>query len=209
MNTNIKERFDEASSKYRTDSYVWRAKSAEMVSKLVSPQANDIILDIGCGTGIQIIELSKIVKLAIGIDISDGMIEQVRKNANNANRDNVKFYIGTFENPEKEINLKEQGITKIISNYALHHLNLQEKQDAFKKMIDIGGESLQTIVIGDLMFFENPDDYKEDFENVAYGPGDDQPSTVEDLTKCFSGLGFNIEIHKLHPLVGVLEARKG
>lgn len=208
MDNGVKERFDNASKEYVIDRYIWRYRSAQLVSKLVSPNINDIVLDIGCGTGKQIIELSNCIKLGIGIDISDGMVEQATENARNENRENVKFYIGTFNKPDEKINLREKHVTKIISNYALHHLNLQEKKKAIKKMVDLGGQSLQMIVIGDLIFFENPDKHKNEFNTIGYGPGSDQPSTVEELVGCFTNLFFNIEVHKLHPLVGVLVASK-
>lgn len=75
-------------------------------------------------------------------------------------------------------------------------------------MILKGGESLQSIVIGDLMFFENPDDYRKEFSVVDYGPEVDLPSSVEELVNCFSNFGFTIEVHKLHPLVGVIVANR-
>ncbi len=208
MDNGVKERFDNASKEYVTDRYIWRYRSAQLVNKLVSPNRNDIILDIGCGTGKQIIELSNFIKLGIGIDISDGMVKQATENARNENRENVKFYIGTFNRPDEKIDLSETHVTKIISNYALHHLNLQEKKKAIENMADLGGKSLEMIIIGDLMFFENPDKHKNEFNTVGYGPGSDQPSTVEELVGCFTKLSLNIEIHKLHPLVGVLVASK-
>ena len=74
-------------------------------------------------------------------------------------------------------------------------------------MIALGGESLQTIIVGDLMFFENPNDYKEEFSLVGYGPEMDFPSNVEELTDCFLNFNFTVEVHKLHPLVGVIVAK--
>ena len=206
MDSAVKERFDNASKEYVTDRYIWRYRSAQLVSKLVSPNINDIVLDMGCGTGKQIIELSSYIKLGIGIDISDGMVEQAVENARNGKKENTGFYTGTFDKPDMMIDLKETHVTKIISNYALHHLDLDEKRNAIEKMVDLGGCSLQKIVIGDLMFFEDPDKDKDEFEAVGYGPGSDQPSAVEELVGCFTALSFNVEVHKLHPLVGVLVA---
>ncbi len=208
MDKSIKERFDMASKEYVTDRYIWRFRSAQLVSKLVDPDINDIILDMGCGTGKQIIELSEYIKLGIGIDISNGMVEQAIENARKENKTNVQFYIGTFDKPEEKINLKETHITKIITNYALHHLNLQKKKKAIENMLNIGGQSLQTIVIGDLIFFENPDNFKDEFNTIGYGPESDNPSTVEEMIACFTNLPFIIDVHKLHPLVGVLVTNK-
>jgi SAM-dependent methyltransferase len=208
MDNDVKERFDNASKEYVTDRYIWRYRSGQLVSKLVNPNFNDIILDMGCGPGKQIVELSRNIKLGIGIDISEGMIVQSIENASNENRKNAEFFIGTFDEPETNVDLKEKHITKIIMNYALHHLNLQEKKKVIEKLVCIGGQSLQTIVIGDLIFFENPDKYEDEFDSIGYGPGGDQPSTDEELVECFSKFDFDIKLHQLHPLVGVLVANK-
>ncbi|WP_202127874.1 MerR family transcriptional regulator [Clostridium sp. C2-6-12] len=208
METRAKQRFNNASKHYVTDSYYWRSKSAELINELVKPSDNDVLLDLGCGTGKQIVELSQNIKLGIGIDISEGMIGQAKENIENKGIQNIELYIGTFEEPNLNVDLNKKGITKIISNYALHHLTTTYKEKAIEKMISIGGKSLQSIVIGDLMFFENPEDYKNEFSEVGYGPQVDYPSRVEELEKCFSNFGFTVEVHKLHPLVGVIVANR-
>ncbi|OOM80518.1 MerR family transcriptional regulator [Clostridium sp. BL-8] len=208
METRAKQRFNNASKQYVTDSYYWRSKTAEIINELVKPNMDDVILDLGCGTGKQIVELSQKIKLAIGIDISEGMISQAKENIKNKNIQNIKLYIGTFEEPNLNVDLHKKNITKIISNYALHHLTTIYKQKAIEKMIAMVGESLQSIIIGDLMFFENPDNYRKEFSIVGYGPEVDFPSSVEELVNCFSNSGFTIEVHKLHPLVGVIVANR-
>jgi SAM-dependent methyltransferase len=208
MEKDVKKRFDEASKVYVTDSFIERDRSARLVSKLSNPNLNDIILDIGCGPGKQIIELSDSIKLGIGIDISDGMLEQAVQNARNANRENVEFHIGTFDKPDESVNLREMNITKIISNYALHHLSLMEKKKAIEKMVIIGGHSLQTIVIGDLMYFEDPESIKDVYNATGYVPGIDTPSMVEEMIDCFTNSSFQVKAYKLHAVVGVLVANK-
>ncbi|GAA0778852.1 hypothetical protein GCM10008908_36390 [Clostridium subterminale] len=208
METRAKQRFNDASKQYVTDSYHWRSKTAELINELIKPNMNDIVLDLGCGTGKQIIELSRKIKLAIGVDISDGMLKQAKANIENERAHNIELYIGTFEEPELSVNLRKKCITKIISNYALHHLTTIYKQKAIEKMINIGGENLQSIIIGDLMFFENPNDYSEEFSLVGYGPEVDFPSSVEELKNCFLNFDFTVEVHRLHPLVGVVVANR-
>lgn len=208
METIAKQRFDNASKQYVTDSYYWRAETAKTINKIVNPNKNDVILDLGCGTGKQLIELSQEVKLAIGVDISEGMIKQAKENSEIEGVHNTEFYIGTFEEPNINVDLQAKQITKIISNYALHHLTTEYKRKAIEKIINLCGESLQSIVIGDLMFFENPNDYKEEFVTVGYGSEVDFPSSIEELKSCYLGFDFTIEVHKLHPLVGVMVASK-
>jgi DNA-binding transcriptional MerR regulator len=208
METRAKQRFDNASNQYVTDSYYWRSKTAELINELVKPNINDVILDLGCGTGKQIIELSKKVKLAIGVDISEGMIRQAEENIKMESIHNIELYVGTFEEPCMNIDLQGKYVTKVISNYALHHLTTTYKKRAIEKMINIGGENLQSIIIGDLMFFENPNVYEEEFPLVGYGPEVDFPSSVEELINCFIGSNFTVEVHRLHPLVGVVVASR-
>lgn len=208
METRAKQRFNQASNQHLTDSYYWRSKTAELINELIKPNINDVVLDLGCGTGKQIIELSRKVKLAIGVDISDGMIRQAKENIENERIHNIELYIGTFEEPNLNVDLQKKCITKIISNYALHHLTTIYKQKAIEKMINVGGESLQSIVIGDLMFFQNPNDYRQEFSVVGYGPEVDFPSSVEELMNCFSNFDFTVEVHRLHPLVGVMVANR-
>lgn len=208
MENKVKERFDNASKQYITDRLYWRHKSAELIDELIKPNETDIILDLGCGTGNQIIRLSQKVKLAIGLDISQGMINEARENARQGNCKNVEFYIGTFQEPDMNVDLHKKYITKVISNYALHHLDTKYKQETIEKTISLVGESLQSITIGDLIFFENPDKYEGEYPIVGYGPAVDYPSTVEEMIECFSKFDFEVEVHKLHPLVGVIVANK-
>jgi hypothetical protein len=58
------------------------------------------------------------------------------------------------------------------------------------------------------MFFENPENHKDEFDVVGYGPEVDLPSGVEELIECFSNFDFTVEAHKLHPLVGVIIANR-
>lgn len=47
---------------------------------------------------------------------------------------NLEFHVGDFHHPEREISLGNMKINKIISNYALHHLNLEDIKMALEKM---------------------------------------------------------------------------
>lgn len=208
IESKTKERFNGASENYVTDRLLMRGKTAELINELVAPNANDVILDLGCGTGKQLIELSNSIKLGIGIDISEGMLKCARASVEELAIKNIAFYNGTFEKPETNIALSELGITKIISNYALHHINTEHKIKAIEKMVELGGASLKSIIIGDLMFFEAPEKYEKEFETIGYGPPLDDPSRVEELIEVFTKYDFKVDLHKLHPLVGVLYAHK-
>ena len=63
------------------------------------------------------------------------------------------------------------------------------------------------MVIADLMFFDDPNKYRRQFDEVGYDGGDtDFPSRVEHLTECLKQLEAKVQITQIHPLVGVLTA---
>ena len=201
-------RFNKGSEHYRTASIKYRKLSADRVSQLVAPAATDIILDIGCGTGTQLIELAGKIHHGIGIDISAGMVQKAKDQLKNAGITNLEFHEGDFITPEKEIPLDKLKINKVISNYALHHLNLTDKKRALEKMIDLGGDTLEMILIGDLMFFDDPEKYRDQYDQVGYNPENDQPCYADELASLLDGSGLTIVLNKLHPLVGVLQATR-
>lgn len=199
-------RFDQASAHYRTDSIKYRKLSKDTVSKGVMPAPSDVILDIGCGTGTQLIELSATVRKGIGIDLTPGMVKRAREEAQKGGCTNLEFYIGDFLAPERECDLSSMKINKVISNYALHHLQLEDKKRALEQMERLGGKGLEMIVIGDLMFFDHPKRYTDQYNLVGYGPGADQPCYAEELVDLFDKNAFAVKVEKLHPLVGVIKA---
>jgi SAM-dependent methyltransferase len=198
-------RFDKGSERYQTDSIKYRKLSADRVSQWIVPVSTDVILDIGCGTGTQLIELGKTIKKGIGIDISTGMVQRANDLLKEMGCANVEFYVGDFLTPEREIPLNKMKINKIISNYALHHLNIADKKRAVEKMIDIAGDSLEMIVVGDLMFFDDPQKYVDQYRQVGYGPENDLPCYAEELVDLFDRSVFTVSLESIHPLAGVLK----
>lgn len=206
MSDSTISRFDKASEFYQTDSIKYRKISADTVSQLVEPSNTDRILDIGCGTGRQLIELAARIQLGIGIDISTGMVKKANEERMKAKCSNLEFHVGDFINPEREITLGERKINKVICNYSLHHLELSDKKRALEKIISVTGNNLEMIVIGDLMFFDDPENYKDQYDQIGYGPGTDVPCYADELRKLFDETAFCVTLHKIHPLVGVLKA---
>ncbi len=199
-------RFDRASHYYQTDSIPYRKISADRVSQLVEPASNDVILDMGCGTGTQLIELAGRIKRGIGIDLSSGMVQRANDLLKKSKCSNLEFHVGDFLTPERTVSLDKMKINKIISNYALHHLSLADKKRALEKMLRITGDHLEMIVIGDLMFFDDPRNYTGQYDQIGYGPGTDLPSYADELADLFDRSCFSVTLDSIHPLVGVLKA---
>jgi ubiquinone/menaquinone biosynthesis C-methylase UbiE len=168
--------------------------------------SEDVLLDVGTGTGDKAIAAAHICRQVIGIDISKKSLEQARIRAELENLNNVIFAYGAFEEPCVELELALYGITKILAVYSLHHLPDQLKKESLFTLSNLLHRPGR-IVIGDIMFFEEPNKHIEKFNEVYYDGGDtDFPSRVEYLTECLKQAGGTTRVEQIHPLVGVIIA---
>lgn len=166
----------------------------------------DVLLDVGTGAGNMAVAAARICRRVIGIDVSKRSLEQAKMRAEREGVSNVVFAYGGFEDPCAELNLNDYGINKVLAVYSLHHL-----PDRLKKRSLIGLAGLlrrpARMVIGDIIFFEDPGKHAEKFDEVLYDGGDmDFPSRVGFLTSCLEEMGAKVCIEEIHPLVGVVSA---
>jgi len=196
--------------KFKEELNYKEASIKQTITQIAIEQLNldseDILLDVGTGTGDNAINSAKFCKQVIGIDISKKSLEKAKEKAKNGNINNVIFAYGAFEEPCTEMDLTKYNINKILAIYSLHHL-----PDKLKKKSLITLSKLLTkpgrIIIGDIMFFENPEDHRDKFDEVYYDDEEtDFPSNVEYLTKCLENVGAEVQLVKVHPLAGVIIA---
>ncbi|MFT9493517.1 MerR family transcriptional regulator [Anaerosolibacter sp.] len=144
------------------------------------------ILEIGVGTG----NLAKKF-LCSGYDIIG--IDQSRQMLNVAKRKfpNLKLRVGEF----LKIPYENNTFDVIVSTYAFHHLNNEEKQIASDEMVRVlkkGGR----IVIGDLMF-ENQRIREEIYKTLSKDQineiEDEYYSNIESLNNVFKSYGMCLE----------------
>jgi len=170
---------------------------------------SDVLLDVGTGTGNFAIAAAKICNHVIGINIKKKNLEQVQNKAHQDNLNNVTFAYGTFKEPCAEINLDSYNISKILAIYSLHHLPDELKKIGLSNLLNFLIRPGR-IVIGDIMFFENPEKHRDKFDDVKYDDGDtDFPSKPEYLIECLKQTGADCQIEQIHPLAGVIIADFG
>lgn len=167
---------------------------------------NDILLDVGTGTGDKAINAARICQKVIGIDISKKSLEQARKKASHKKIDNVIFAYGLLENLLVKQNFTFDGITKILLFYSLHHLPNHLKKKSLNNLIKLLNRPGR-IVIGDIMFFDDPNKHRDKFGEVYYDAGEtDFPAKAEYLIKFLTKAGGIVQIEQIHPLVGIIVA---
>jgi len=98
-------------------------------------KAGEIVVDLGSGAGIDIFLASKKVSdsgKAIGIDMTDQMLEKARENALKGNYSNVEFRKGDIE---ENIPLDNNTVDAVISNCVINLTT--NKTNAFKEVFRI------------------------------------------------------------------------
>ncbi len=89
-------------------------QTAALASLALNP--DDVLLDLGCGTGAAVREAAATVRRAVGFDVSPGMIEQARSHA--AGLDDAEFRLGDVSEP---LPFDDGEFTAIVCSSAFHH----------------------------------------------------------------------------------------
>ena len=190
-------RFDEKAAAYdeRQDSEEYRA-AASLVVKHADPTPEDIVLDLGTGTGAIALALAPDAERVLGRDVSAGMMEEARAKADEVGIDNLALAEGTFREPAVD-----DPIDVVVSNFAMHHLADDEKREAIET---IAGLEPQKLVLGDVMLFGAADP-----DAPFYSPEVDDPATVGVLADALTDAGFSVTgVERVHDQVGVLVAER-
>jgi len=192
------ERFSENADEYddsKSDEY---HACADLVIAYADPAPDDVVLDLGAGTGAIALAVAPDAERVLARDISDGMMEEGRRKAEAAGLSNVEFAYGEFRDPEIGADRRVDVVT---SNFALHHLADDEKREAIRVMADTGA---RRIVLGDVALFEEPDP-----DAPFYSPEVDDPATVGTLVEAFTAVGFAVTaVERVHDQVAVIVAER-
>jgi SAM-dependent methyltransferase len=189
-------RFDEIAPAYDEDKREEYRACVSLVVEYAAPDADDVVLDLGCGTGAIGLALADDAEAVVGRDISEGMMAQARRKADERGLENVSFGEGTFREPNYD-----GDVDVVVSNFAMHHLSDDEKREAIEV---IGTLDPDRFVLGDVMFFGEPDP-----EEPFYSPDVDDPATVGVLADALTDAGFALTaVEMVHEQVGVLVAER-
>ena len=191
-------RFSEKAAEYddsKSDEY---HACAGLVIDYAAPEPDDVVLDLGAGTGAIALALAEDADRVLARDVSEGMMEEGRRKAEERGLDDVEFAYGEFRDPELE---PDQRADIVTSNFALHHLADDEKREAIGVMAETGA---RRIVLGDVAFFEGPDP-----DAPFYSPEVDDPATVGTLVEAFTAEGFAVTaVERVHDQVAVIVAER-
>ncbi|MFH5797180.1 class I SAM-dependent methyltransferase [Haladaptatus sp. CMAA 1911] len=203
---------DQYDDKHDSDEKPIYNACASLVVEHANPGPDDVVLDLGTGTGLIALALAEDAGHVVGRDISDGMIEQARSKAADNGFENVEFGYGEFRDPHydgdvdtgssetPQADARGARVDIVVSNFALHHLPDEKKREAIEVIADLGP---RRFVLGDAMFFGSPDP-----DEPLFGHGVDG-ATVGMLVDVLTDVGFVVTaVERVHDQVGVLVAER-
>jgi ubiquinone/menaquinone biosynthesis C-methylase UbiE len=111
--------FDRWSETYEHDSaarWLREVQTQALAALALSP--NDVLLDVGCGTGAAVRDAAPQVRRAVGFDLSAGMIAQAQARATAEQLSNIEFQQGDVSGP---LPFDDGEFTALVCTTAFHH----------------------------------------------------------------------------------------
>jgi ubiquinone/menaquinone biosynthesis C-methylase UbiE len=119
----------------------------DRVVELAEPQRDDLVVDLGAGTGLLALALAPRVRELVAVDISERMLQRLDDAAIADGVHNVDTRVADL----RRLPLEDESATLVVSNYAFHHLHDSGKELALaeaRRILRPGGR----LVICDMMF---------------------------------------------------------
>lgn len=117
------------------------------IVRLARPDSDDVVVDVGAGTGLLTLALAPQVAKVWAVDISPAMLAHLAGKAASAEFANVE----TAPANAVELPLADGSASLVVSNYCYHHLSDEDKERGLVEVFRVlqpGGR----VVIGDMMF---------------------------------------------------------
>ncbi|WP_410764561.1 class I SAM-dependent methyltransferase [Haloferax sp. DFSO60] len=122
-------------------------------------EPDDVVLDIGTGTGLVAFELASKCDHVLGRDIYDEWLRYAREKAEKRGIENVSFGHGSFREPNVD-----EPIDVVVVSYALYMAYDEGGEDELRAAIDgLASLNSRCVVVADKMHFgpvQSPSDYE-------------------------------------------------
>jgi ubiquinone/menaquinone biosynthesis C-methylase UbiE len=119
----------------------------DRIIELAEPRPDDLVVDLGAGTGLLALALAPRVRELVAVDISERMLERLDDAAAADGVSNVEPLVADL----RRLPLEDECATLVVSNYAFHHLEDSGKELALaeaRRILRPEGR----LVICDMMF---------------------------------------------------------
>jgi putative AdoMet-dependent methyltransferase len=157
LDPEVAEGYDDQHAQFRE----FQLETEDVVNRL-NITTEDLVLDFGCGTGGIALNLARHCRKVIGVDISQSMLDVLRKKAKKAGIKNIETHCAGF------LSYQHEGgpVDKIVSKVALHHLPDFWKSVALlnlARVLKTGGK----LYLFDVIFTFKPSDHEISLNNMV------------------------------------------
>ena len=139
------------------DEVYQRSLSSLLAHAPIEP--DDVVLDIGTGTGIVALELASKCDLVLGRDIYDEWLQYAREKAEQRGIENVSFDHGSFREPNVD-----DPVDVVVASSALYMAYDEGGEDELRAAIDgLASLNSRCVVVADKMRFgpvQSPSEYE-------------------------------------------------
>ncbi|MBV9802057.1 MAG: methyltransferase domain-containing protein [Solirubrobacterales bacterium] len=117
--TAARTHFDRWSETYEHDSAArWLREVQTEALAALALHGDDVLLDVGCGTGAAVRDAAGTIRRAAGFDLSPGMIAQATELARTDGIDNAEFHVGDVSGA---LPFADGAFTALVCTTAFHH----------------------------------------------------------------------------------------
>jgi cyclopropane fatty-acyl-phospholipid synthase-like methyltransferase len=108
----------------------------------LDPKHDDVVLDAGCGTGVNFSLIHSHVSKIVGLDFSEEQLKRAKRRISEEKLTNITLLSGSIT----EMNLSNDLFDKVICTSVLQYLNDGECEAAFKEMIRVSKDGATIII---------------------------------------------------------------
>lgn len=173
--------FDRWAGRYERDP--WSRRLADLQSQALDSlqlDSRDRLVDVGCGTGAAVRAAASTVDLAVGVDLSTGMIARARELA--AGIPNVEFH----EADSESLPFEDGSFSALLCTLSFHHYPSPERAvDEMARVVAAGGRILLADGVTDRIAMRFADALLRRFQHSHVGD-----LRSEELEALLVGAGF-------------------
>ena len=114
----VRERFTRTAEVFGDFATVTRARSAELLARMVGAKGSDCAVDLACGPGTLALRFARHVRWICGLDLTPAILARARRSAQTEGLANLDFALGDAQ----ALPFANGSLDIAVTSYSLHHM---------------------------------------------------------------------------------------